>query len=73
MPYEWLSTAFGGGPLGAIFVLLAIVVVAFYWNLLGQIKDRRTENAELRAALSRLTDVVESWTPEAQKRRLPRR
>ena len=73
MPYDWLSSAFGGGPTGVLVVLLAVITVAFYANLLAQIKEQRAENGALRATLERLTDVIESWTPDNQRRKVPRR
>ena len=72
MPFDWLFNAVGGGPLGIVLVILSVVSVTFYLNLIGQIKERREENKELRAALGRLTDVVESWTPDEQRRRIKR-
>ena len=73
MPYDWLSSAFGGGPTGVFVVLLAVITTTFYLNLLAQIAERRAENASLRATLERLTDVIESWMPEQQRRKVPRR
>jgi len=62
--------AAGGGTVGLLATLLVLVVSAYYWDLKAQNRDLKAENKEMRATLSRLTDILESWTPDSQKKRL---
>lgn len=72
MPYEWAFNGVGGGLQGVLFVLLMAVVVGWYFDLRGQIKDLKEMNRDLRSSINRMADTIESWTPDEQKRRLKR-
>lgn len=72
MPYEWAFQSVGGGLAGIFLVLLILVITGWYRDLRGQITEYRSANKELRDAITRLTDTVESWQPEQQRRRLKR-
>ncbi len=62
--------ALGGGMVGVLGAALFAVCGLLFWELKGQIKELRDANKELRDAVTRLADVIESWTPETQRRRL---
>ena len=72
MPYEWAFNGVGGGLPGVLLVLLLVVVVGWYFDLRGQIKDLKEMNRQLREAINRMADTIESWTPDQQTRRLKR-
>lgn len=62
--------ALGGGLVGLLGVVVMVLASFLYWELKGQIKELREGNKELRDAVNRLADVIESWTPDGQRRRL---
>lgn len=72
MPLESISESLGGGLLGLFGVLIVIITVAYWRDLRGQISEGKEANRELRSAINRLADTIESWTPENQRRRVPR-
>ncbi len=72
MQYEWVFNALGGGPAAFWTAISVFLSVTIYWGQRTRITELQAENKEMRAALTRLTDVVESWTPEAQGRKLRR-
>lgn len=73
MPFEWAFQSVGGGLAGLFLVLLLVVVVGWYRDLRGQLNDYKTANKELRDAINRMADAIESsWQSEQQQRRLKR-
>lgn len=60
----------GGGMVGLLGAAVLILASLLFWELKGQIKELRDGNKELREAVNRLADVIESWTPDGQRRRL---
>ena len=62
--------ALGGGLVGLLGVVIMLLASLLFWELKGQIKELRDGNKELREAVNRLADVIESWTPDGQRRRL---
>lgn len=72
MPFEWVSNSLGGGLIGLFGVVIVVMALAMYFDLKAQVKEQKADNKELRSTLSRLTDVVESWTPDEQRKRLKR-
>jgi uncharacterized membrane protein (DUF106 family) len=72
VPYEWAFNAVGGGLAGVLLVLLMAVIVGWYFDLKGQIKDLKEVNRALREAINRIADTIEEWTPDQQRRKLKR-
>ena len=62
--------ALGGGVVGLLGVAVLALASLLFWELKGQIRELRDGNKELREAVNRLADVIESWTPDGQRRRL---
>lgn len=62
--------ALGGGLVGLLGLAVFGLASLLFWELKGQIKELRDGNKELRDAVNRLADVIESWTPDGQRRRL---
>lgn len=62
--------ALGGGLTGVLGAVVVVVSGLLFWELKSQIKELREANKELRRELTRVADVVETWTPEQQRRRL---
>lgn len=60
----------GGGLVGLLGVAVMVLASFLYWELKGQIRDLRGGNKELRDAVNRLADVIETWTPDGQRKRL---
>lgn len=59
--------AFGGGLVGLLGVAVVVLAMTIYLDQKAQIKELKVDNKATLAALERLTDVVESWMPAAQK------
>ena len=72
MPFQWAFDSAGGGLAGLFLVFSLVLAVGWYRDLKGQLSEYKAANKELRDAINRLTDTVESWQPEAQQRRLKR-
>jgi hypothetical protein len=72
VPYEWVADSLGGGLLGLFGVVIVVLALTIYWDQRGQIKELKQTNKDLRDAINRLSDTVESWMPERQQRRLKR-
>ncbi len=84
MPYGDVFEALGGGLvglLGVVVVLLSIGLIRLVFMIFGQYEARLRERdariekqdkqlEELTRAVNRQSDVIESWMPEAQRRRL---
>lgn len=72
MSIQDVFQALGGGLVGLLGVAVVVLSVTIYWDLKTQIREQKADNKELRTTLGRLTDVVESWSPEKQKTSLRR-
>jgi hypothetical protein len=72
VPFEWVFDALGGGPAAFWTAIAFFLAVTIYWGQRSRISELQAENKEMRSALTRLTDVVESWMPEAQGKKLRR-
>lgn len=71
MPEElrWIYEGMGGGPGAVGWTLLALVTVMYWRDLKGQVKEHKDSNKDLRAAINRIADTIEAWTPEQQQQR----
>lgn len=72
MPYEWVSSGLGGGLTGLLGALVVFLAVTIFVMQRSRISELKEENKELRTTLTRLTDVVEAWTPSEQRKRIGR-
>lgn len=86
MGYQEVFDALGGGLVGLLGVVVVILWSLLLLSMNSRLKDRDARIAELKddlkdrkqevrdltAAVNRQTDVIEAWTPAAQRRAVRR-
>lgn len=87
MPFEWISSGVGGGLAGVLAVVSTVMGIWAYRERGLRIAERDERIKELKAdlkeqveinrnhavAANRIADVMEDWTPGAQKETIRRR
>jgi hypothetical protein len=86
VPYSDIFQAAGGGLIGLLVVAIVALFSLLLWAmrarcadkdvvieaLRAELKEARADNRNLTIALDRLSDLVQSWTPNEQRWRTGR-